>query len=131
MRSGSDSLATGGPRPLPDSQRSSRLPLRPCRDTRRSPCLFVPVLLSPGGGRPASMVGRPETAIVTRAEGAAPVILPGNEVNRLGLVCSGTTISASVNGVELAKVEDGSSATGSLSLRVNASGSGGEARFGD
>ena len=80
---------------------------------------------------PESMAGLPGTAIVTLAEGASPDILPGNEVNRLGLVCSGTTISASVNGVELASVEDGSSATGSLSLRVNASGSGGEARFGD
>lgn len=50
----------------------------------------------------------------TLREGTAPVLRPGGEGNRLELRCTGRTIAGSVNGVQVASVEDGTYTQGRL-----------------
>ena len=84
-----------------------------------------------GFNKPPPVPNMPGTAIITLAEGTSPAIEAGNGTNHLGLVCSGTTISASVNGVQLASVEDAETAMGSMSLWIVPNGNEGEVRFGN
>jgi hypothetical protein len=81
--------------------------------------------------KPSPAPNLPGSAIITVAEGASSAIHGGADPNRLGLVCAGTSISASVNGVPLASVQDDQTAVGSMSLWLATTGTEGEVRFRD
>ena len=110
-----------------------------CRDTvqggSRTP--GYELLLTPSEGsftlkafnKPSPAPNLPGTAIITLAEGASPAI-QASGTNHLELICSGTTISASVNGVQLASVGDDQTSRGSMSLRVVTKSNEGDIRFG-
>lgn len=56
-------------------------------------------------------------------------VRPGNEANRLELICVGSTIAARINGVLVASVEDAIYGAGQFSFVVNATNETSEARF--
>lgn len=70
-----------------------------------------------------------QTQQTTLSSGTNPAVRPGIEWNRMELTCQGSTISASVNGVQVASVQDSSferggmhigAASGSATLLVEA-----------
>lgn len=69
----------------------------------------------------------PERDLVPPQPSAA--IRRGNEVNRLLLTCAGTTIVASINGVEVAAVEDGTYAAGRMWFGIGRSAAVSDLRF--
>lgn len=99
-----------------------------CRSANRSE---YRLRFDPGPGR--FLLVRVDSGQIVTLVGpeAPPVINPGGEPNRLELTCSGTTISGSINGVEVARVEDNSYAWGRAGIGAFAQPAEGvfEARF--
>lgn len=62
---------------------------------------------------------------------SSPAIRRGNQTNRLELICVGTTISAKINGIELASVQDGTYQLGRMWIGVAATNATADARFND
>ena len=56
-------------------------------------------------------------------------IRPGTAVNRLELSCAGSTISASINGVQVATAQDSAYRGGGMWFGTGTAGSAGEVRF--
>jgi hypothetical protein len=69
--------------------------------------------------------------VFLRRDSTSPAIRRGNDSNRIEITCSGTTITAVINGTAVATVQDSTYASGSLVIGVGARASGltSEARF--
>jgi hypothetical protein len=69
--------------------------------------------------------------VFLRRDSTSPAIRRGNDSNRIEITCSGTTISAAINGTVVATVQDSTYASGALVIGVGARASGltSEARF--
>jgi len=66
---------------------------------------------------------RQETGVALLLDQGATIIRTGDVVNRLELICAGTTISGVVNGTIVGTVVDRAHATGSNRIGVGGSGS--------